>query len=134
LCPKPVGQHGQAADNDDNHQPEDDDARPQRQHQQAQPAQQFTRRPSWLVEAASLTRHTLKVEDPGLPSGRDLHDGKLRKFTGRPGVAHQNAMAQQGGWLPFDRFMALALYQPGLGYYANDRASSARCPSRAAIS
>jgi SAM-dependent MidA family methyltransferase len=23
-----------------------------------------------------------------------------------------------GGWLPFDRFMALALYTPGLGYYA----------------
>ena len=25
----------------------------------------------------------------------------------------------QGGWLPFDRFMAVALYEPGLGYYAN---------------
>ena len=23
-----------------------------------------------------------------------------------------------GGWLPFDRFMALALYAPGLGYYS----------------
>ena len=23
-----------------------------------------------------------------------------------------------GGWLPFDRFMALALYEPGLGYYS----------------
>ncbi|MEO6032128.1 MAG: SAM-dependent methyltransferase [Burkholderiaceae bacterium] len=29
------------------------------------------------------------------------------------------ALARQGGWLPFDRFMALALYAPGLGYYAN---------------
>ena len=29
------------------------------------------------------------------------------------------ACLQAGGWLPFDRFMALALYQPGLGYYAN---------------
>ncbi len=28
------------------------------------------------------------------------------------------AIAQNGGWLPFDRFMALALYAPGLGYYA----------------
>ena len=28
--------------------------------------------------------------------------------------------AQAGGWLPFDRFMSLALYEPGLGYYAND--------------
>lgn len=29
-------------------------------------------------------------------------------------------LAASGGWLPFDRFMALALYTPGLGYYAND--------------
>ena len=31
----------------------------------------------------------------------------------------RQAIAEAGGWLPFDRFMALALYQPGLGYYAN---------------
>ncbi|MGE0498657.1 MAG: class I SAM-dependent methyltransferase [Ramlibacter sp.] len=31
----------------------------------------------------------------------------------------QRAIAQAGGWLPFDRFMALALYAPGLGYYAS---------------
>jgi SAM-dependent MidA family methyltransferase len=30
------------------------------------------------------------------------------------------AIAEAGGWLPFDRYMALALYAPGLGYYAND--------------
>ena len=29
------------------------------------------------------------------------------------------AIARGGGWLPFDRFMAMALYAPGLGYYAN---------------
>ena len=29
------------------------------------------------------------------------------------------AIARDGGWLPFDRFMALALYAPGLGYYAS---------------
>lgn len=28
-------------------------------------------------------------------------------------------VAAGGGWLPFDRFMALALYAPGLGYYSN---------------
>ena len=28
------------------------------------------------------------------------------------------AVEQGGGWLPFSRFMALALYAPGLGYYA----------------
>ena len=30
------------------------------------------------------------------------------------------AIARAGGWLGFDEFMALALYAPGLGYYAND--------------
>jgi SAM-dependent MidA family methyltransferase len=29
------------------------------------------------------------------------------------------AVRAAGGWLPFDRFMAMALYEPGLGYYAN---------------
>ncbi len=31
----------------------------------------------------------------------------------------RQAIAEAGGWLPFDRFMAMALYEPGLGYYAN---------------
>ena len=31
----------------------------------------------------------------------------------------RTAIARNGGWLPFDRFMAMALYAPGLGYYAN---------------
>lgn len=30
------------------------------------------------------------------------------------------AIEAAGGWLGFDAFMALALYTPGLGYYAND--------------
>jgi SAM-dependent MidA family methyltransferase len=30
----------------------------------------------------------------------------------------RRAVDSAGGWLPFDRFMALALYAPGLGYYA----------------
>ena len=30
------------------------------------------------------------------------------------------AIEQAGGWLGFDEFMSLALYAPGLGYYAND--------------
>lgn len=32
-------------------------------------------------------------------------------------IAH--AIDEAGGWIGFDRFMALALYAPGLGYYAN---------------
>ncbi len=30
------------------------------------------------------------------------------------------AIEASAGWIGFDRFMALALYTPGLGYYAND--------------
>jgi SAM-dependent MidA family methyltransferase len=30
------------------------------------------------------------------------------------------AIDEAGGWLGFDQFMALALYAPGLGYYANN--------------
>lgn len=30
----------------------------------------------------------------------------------------RRAVDAAGGWLPFDRFMAFALYAPGLGYYA----------------
>jgi len=30
----------------------------------------------------------------------------------------RNAIAAAGGRIPFDRFMELALYAPGLGYYA----------------
>jgi SAM-dependent MidA family methyltransferase len=34
-----------------------------------------------------------------------------------------------GGWLPFDRFMAQALYAPGLGYYANASRKFGQMPS-----
>ena len=30
-----------------------------------------------------------------------------------------HAIAKAGGWLGFDRFMAMALYEPGWGYYTN---------------
>jgi SAM-dependent MidA family methyltransferase len=33
-----------------------------------------------------------------------------------------------GGWIPFSRYMALALYAPGLGYYASGRRVVGRMP------
>jgi len=39
------------------------------------------------------------------------------------------ALARSDGWLPFDRFMALALYTPGLGYYANASRKFGRMPA-----
>ncbi|MEJ7928618.1 SAM-dependent methyltransferase [Ramlibacter sp. AN1015] len=39
------------------------------------------------------------------------------------------SIERAGGWLPFDRFMALALYAPGLGYYANASRKFGRLPA-----
>src|SRR5687767_7960887 len=39
------------------------------------------------------------------------------------------AIRRAGGWLPFDRFMALVLYAPGLGYYANNSRKFGKLPS-----
>ena len=41
----------------------------------------------------------------------------------------RQAIERSAGWLPFDRFMALALYAPGLGYYANDSRKFGQLPS-----
>jgi hypothetical protein len=38
------------------------------------------------------------------------------------------AIERAGGWIPFSRFMALALYAPGLGYYASGRTIVGRMP------
>ncbi|MBK7120023.1 MAG: SAM-dependent methyltransferase [Comamonadaceae bacterium] len=40
----------------------------------------------------------------------------------------QRAIQAGGGWIGFDRFMALALYAPGLGYYANSGAKFGTMP------
>ncbi len=42
----------------------------------------------------------------------------------------ETAIQANGGWLPFDRFMELALYAPGLGYYANDLRKFGLFPSK----
>ena len=39
------------------------------------------------------------------------------------------AIRAAGGWLPFDRFMAMALYEPGLGYYANQNPKFGQMPA-----
>ncbi|MFM6986905.1 MAG: class I SAM-dependent methyltransferase [Hydrogenophaga sp.] len=44
----------------------------------------------------------------------------------------QEAIRAAGGWLPFDRFMAMALYEPGLGYYANSSPKFGQMPEGAA--
>jgi SAM-dependent MidA family methyltransferase len=45
-------------------------------------------------------------------------------------AAHiRQTIAAEGGWIGFDRFMQLALYTPGLGYYANDSAKFGAMPA-----
>ncbi|RYF38067.1 MAG: class I SAM-dependent methyltransferase, partial [Comamonadaceae bacterium] len=41
----------------------------------------------------------------------------------------EKSIDRAGGWLPFDRFMALALYAPGLGYYAHGSRKFGAMPS-----
>ena len=41
----------------------------------------------------------------------------------------EQSIRRAGGWLPFDRFMALALYAPGLGYYAHGSRKFGKMPS-----
>ena len=60
----------------------------------------------------------------------------MRAVTKRPDslttALHQHiaqAIADAGGWLGFDRFMQLALYTPGLGYYANDSTKFGAMPA-----
>ena len=40
----------------------------------------------------------------------------------------RDAIQASDGWLSFDRFMALALYAPGLGYYSNTRQKFGQMP------
>jgi SAM-dependent MidA family methyltransferase len=49
----------------------------------------------------------------------DADAGQPDSVSSALGRVIRGAIAAQGGWLPFDRFMAMALYEPGLGYYAN---------------
>lgn len=41
----------------------------------------------------------------------------------------RRALSNAGGWLPFDRYMALVLYAPGLGYYAHGSQKFGLLPS-----
>jgi SAM-dependent MidA family methyltransferase len=63
---------------------------------------------------------------PGLPgiAGRELSAQLLERVLA--------AMAAAGGWLPFDRYMAMALYEPGLGYYARGAPIFGAMPGAAA--
>ncbi len=47
-----------------------------------------------------------------------MHPTGPKSLSARLHTRLTTAIAENGDWLPFDRFMAFALYEPGLGYYA----------------
>jgi SAM-dependent MidA family methyltransferase len=47
-----------------------------------------------------------------------MHPGEEDSVSAALHRLIRTAIARQGGWLPFDRYMAMALYAPGLGYYS----------------
>lgn len=66
------------------------------------------------AEAAMTLPRTPHLPDPGLPTP---DDAALEHSTVLV-VRLREEIAAAGGWLPFARWMDLALHAPGLGYYA----------------
>jgi len=56
-------------------------------------------------------------------------DGEYASLSARLRQRLHAAIRGNGGWLPFDRFMAMALYEPGLGYYAHHGRKFGAMPS-----
>lgn len=66
---------------------------------------------------ASVYRPATTLETAGLPAP-DAHE---RALSERLSAVIRDEIARAGGALPFARFMELALYAPGLGYYSAGR-------------
>ena len=62
-------------------------------------------------DSGGMPEAALPASDDGLVEPAWNHLPALLACIGQ-------AIAEAGGWLPFDRYMELALYAPGLGYYA----------------
>jgi SAM-dependent MidA family methyltransferase len=50
-----------------------------------------------------------------------MHPNEADSVSAGLGEHLARVIADHGGWLPFDRYMAAVLYTPGLGYYARPR-------------
>lgn len=73
-------------------------------------------------DSSSLTRPHVSAS-PGL----GLHCAEDASTQLHRHIAH--LITEAGGWLGFDRFMAAALYAPGLGYYARGSAQFGAFPA-----
>ena len=68
---------------------------------------------------------------PAVPAGQSASVASALNDASSEDLAEliRRAVLDNGDWLPFDRFMSLALYAPGLGYYANHRRKFGRMPA-----
>ena len=62
----------------------------------------------------AIDMHPPRTDPDSLPS----LDAASAAHSAQVAAHLAQAIAQAGGWLPFERWMAEALYAPGLGYYA----------------
>lgn len=61
-------------------------------------------------------------DNPGVSASPESSSAAGLDPEGFRALMQQRLLArlhEAGGWLPFDQFMAMALYEPGLGYYSN---------------
>jgi len=79
---------------------------------------------------ASSGRGSVSAGPEGVRAGADVaRDAALNAaLSAALSAVVAQALADAGGWLPFDRFMAIALYEPGLGYYHRGAALLGRWP------
>ena len=74
----------------------------------------------------------ITMNTPSLTSPFALTDG-ASVLDSDPLVQHiAQSVRAQGGWIGFDTFMDLALYTPGLGYYAGDLPKFGSLPAKSA--
>jgi SAM-dependent MidA family methyltransferase len=65
----------------------------------------------------------------GMDDNQSMETQAKSLATGLQALIRKRLQAD-GGWLSFDRFMALALYAPGLGYYAAGQGQIGRMPAQ----
>ncbi len=80
----------------------------------------------WTASALSRSGCCVSVRERS-KDNRDVTNASPLSFE-LTRLIHQ-AIAQASGWIGFDRFMAMALYEPGLGYYTNTLQKFGAMPS-----
>ena len=73
---------------------------------------------------SAVNSYLLRMKTPSVPTSPPT----LATPEAMQGYINQR-LETGGGWLPFDDFMAQALYAPNLGYYANERPKLGLMPS-----